>query len=376
MTASKMPVFSIEKKKKSLLVKKSSISIECERLKKDVIESVEKKRQKERELANFQFLLEYINQFSWEKEVTKLHQHPFFLTWRYEKPYLFFTTKPLFLGEKLIGEFIVRINIAEDEIHILNTTQRVQNTYDTPTIMNTNPCWGNVKKDVDRALSACMYADLFTDLIDYISSPNVSSGYLALPNKNKDTGWDRFFLDAKPHTVSFDQQGEREDEGTMLYWSQATPAANFQIGTARSYLSLASIAETMWTPVDTMGRPVVVNRQAFHFDIINTISGEEASKRYLEMLIFKEKHLFERENQDARPIRLHIRVLDRSTFASVSPDMITSGMMVVRVIIDYQMQQRIGIQDGMPVWERDRHTRMTRFFFVSHLEECNLSQNL
>jgi len=120
------------------------------------------------------------------------------------------TTKPLLVQKKgwlkprEIGKFQIRIDFSQagaDGVEILNLTQRY-GEYDSPTINNTRPCWGNIGSDITNEFQSQDLHELVLDLIDYIRSPHDSAGYLG-DGGNKHKGWEQFFKGAKKQPTDF-----------------------------------------------------------------------------------------------------------------------------------------------------------------------------
>src|SRR3990167_118698 len=157
------------------------------------------------------------------------------------------TTKPLFVQKttwdkpREIGRFQIRIDFSKTEIsgggvQILNITQRYQ-SYDNPTINNTSPCWGNIGPDITNEFQTQDLYELVLDLIDYIRSPNESSGFLG-KNGDKTLGWEQFFEGAtkQPENFSFYKYDQLQKSknvkgvvvgGSTLEWTLDNPTERF-----------------------------------------------------------------------------------------------------------------------------------------------------
>lgn len=149
----------------------------------------------------------------YRKDVTKLKQHPFVELFEVDiERRVVITTRPITIKqegwteEKIAGRYQIRIDFSkssyEEAIRILNITQR-HGYYDSPTITNTDPCWGNTRDDLDKEFKEQNLFELVIDLIDYISSPLDHHGY---------SRWDQFFAGAKPwpEGFSFEQHDQNE----------------------------------------------------------------------------------------------------------------------------------------------------------------------
>lgn len=127
---------------------------------------------------------------------------------------IFFTTIPLAVlkekwkKEKTIGVYQICIDFAygniSNGIRVLNITQRHPGDYDSPTILNTRCCWGNVKQDIVRDFQTQNLEELIEDMLEYITSPHTIHGYLGNGDE-KDTGWEIWFKKLKkmPKNFSF-----------------------------------------------------------------------------------------------------------------------------------------------------------------------------
>lgn len=112
------------------------------------------------------------------------------------------TTKPLKVKkehwpeERVAGVYQIRLDFSKSAydrgIEFLNITQGYGH-YQSPTISHTKACWGNIGTDIDFDFKTHDIFQLVLDLIDYIRSPHDSAGYIRMPGKNKDTGWEQFF---------------------------------------------------------------------------------------------------------------------------------------------------------------------------------------
>ncbi|MFA5013961.1 MAG: hypothetical protein WC549_00270 [Actinomycetota bacterium] len=117
------------------------------------------------------------------------------------------------LRAKELGVFQIRIDFSKSSfdqgIEILNITKRHDGGYDSPTINNTHPCWGNLKNDIDKEFKEKDYYELIVDLIDYISSPNIDAGYVK--------SWGDFFKHAKrqPDNYCFERY-DQDEKGNKI----------------------------------------------------------------------------------------------------------------------------------------------------------------
>lgn len=112
------------------------------------------------------------------------------------------TTKPLKIKkeswpeERIAGVYQIRLDFSKSSydrgIEFLNITQGYSQ-YQSPTISHTRACWGNIGTDIDFDFKTHDIFQLVLDLIDYIRSPHDSAGYIKMPGKGKDTGWEQFF---------------------------------------------------------------------------------------------------------------------------------------------------------------------------------------
>lgn len=112
------------------------------------------------------------------------------------------TTKPLKIKkeswpeERIAGVYQIRLDFSKSSydrgIEFLNITQGYSQ-YQSPTISHTRACWGNISTDIDFDFKTHDIFQLVLDLIDYIRSPHDSAGYIKMPGKGKDTGWEQFF---------------------------------------------------------------------------------------------------------------------------------------------------------------------------------------
>jgi hypothetical protein len=114
--------------------------------------------------------------------------------------------KPHWKRAKNAGKYQIRINFSQQDfkagIGILNITQAYAH-YQSPTISHTEPCWGNIAGDIELEFQTGDIYQLVLDLIDYIKSPNDQAGYIHLPKKEKDTGWEQFFARAEKRPPGF-----------------------------------------------------------------------------------------------------------------------------------------------------------------------------
>jgi hypothetical protein len=104
-------------------------------------------------------------------------------------------SKPGWLTKNEAGIYKIRIDFDKDyfcnAIQILNIT-RSYSGFDSPTIQNTHPCWGNIGPDIENDFNAQDLYELVKDLIDYIQSPNTQDGYLG-KDGDRTKGWELFF---------------------------------------------------------------------------------------------------------------------------------------------------------------------------------------
>lgn len=134
------------------------------------------------------------------------------------------TTKPIlvkalkWLLPKDAGVYQIRIDFNienwKDAIKILNTT-RHYNGYDSPTISNGRPCWGNIARDIENEFNTQDLYELVIDLIDYIRSPDTSAGYLS-NNGDKSGGWDIFFKGFKDREKGYSFEKYEDNRETTL----------------------------------------------------------------------------------------------------------------------------------------------------------------
>jgi len=151
------------------------------------------------------------------------------------------TTKPIlvkglkWLLSKNAGVYQIRIDFNIDNwqqaIQILNITKNYQG-YDSPTISNAKPCWGNIGGDIENEFNTQDLYELVIDLIDYIRSPNTDAGFLS-NHGDKSGGWDIFFKEAvkRPRNYSFEKHEEHEEDddaettiSAYATWGEATPS--------------------------------------------------------------------------------------------------------------------------------------------------------
>lgn len=124
------------------------------------------------------------------------------------------TTKPLFVKKtkwkepRLAGVYQIRIDFSTtfytSAIRILNITQRYKDEYDAPCINNTNPCFGNIKTDIEQEFKNRDVVELVGDICRYIVSPSDADGYIRhSKSQKKDKGWEEFLDNAVPVPVDF-----------------------------------------------------------------------------------------------------------------------------------------------------------------------------
>jgi len=143
---------------------------------------------------------------SYRRVITKLKKYPLidkFSVDSYKR--VIITTTPLTVVKdgwdkpKEIGRYQIRIDFSENSYHeaiqILNIDQRFGD-YDSPTILRTKPCWGNIGQDIENEFSSQDLYELIIDLIDYIKSPETRAGYLG-KDGDKELGWEQFLENAK-----------------------------------------------------------------------------------------------------------------------------------------------------------------------------------
>jgi len=115
----------------------------------------------------------------YRKVVTQLKLNPYIEKFYTDRDMrIYFVTHPLPIKKeswpipKIAGKYEIRIDFSKDSysngIQILNITQRA-NEYDSPTILDTRPCWGNLCGDIENEFNSQDLYELVNDLIDYIN---------------------------------------------------------------------------------------------------------------------------------------------------------------------------------------------------------------
>lgn len=107
-------------------------------------------------------------------------------------------------------------------IKLLNLTARYHAEFDSPVIRKTEPCWGNIQKDI---VNDCKQKNLYEtvcDLIDYIQSPSVTSGYLRDDDSGKSYGgWLQWFSGIQPtpaglnHKIASSTESEEQQKNMI-----------------------------------------------------------------------------------------------------------------------------------------------------------------
>jgi hypothetical protein len=233
-----------DKIKKLTTLKRSTISLE----------------EKYKELAK-QKRLELVE--SYRKVITKLKLSPLIEAFDVDtKKRVLITTRPLTVKKdnwkklKVAGVYQIRLDFSVPShtqgIEILNLTQNY-NEFQSPHINRTSPCWGNLGPDIEKEFKTQDIYELVMDMIEYITSPHDADGYISMPNKGKDSGWEQFFKEAKPRPpkYSFEKYEQENKEkgisgimtstggaiqyeaiasGIAPYGSLVTPSIQFQNG--------------------------------------------------------------------------------------------------------------------------------------------------
>lgn len=183
-----------DKIKKLTTLKRSTISLE----------------EKYKELAK-QKRLELVE--SYRKVITKLKLSPLIESFDVDtKKRVLITTKPLSVKKdnwkkaRIAGVYQIRLDFSVPShtqgIEILNLMQNYDN-YQSPHINVTSPCWGNLGPDIEKEFKTQDIYELVMDMIEYITSPHDADGYINMPGKGKNTGWEQFFKAAKPRPVKY-----------------------------------------------------------------------------------------------------------------------------------------------------------------------------
>lgn len=142
------------------------------------------------------------------------------------------TTNPLHIRkhywrkDRIAGKYQIRIDFSKssfyDAIQVLNITQRLE-YYDSPTISDTDCCWGNMETDMDNDFRTHNLYEIVSDMIDYISSPNDNDGYLEDNDAGRDAdgnyqkkGWERFIRLATPMPEGFCFEKKEQNERSRI----------------------------------------------------------------------------------------------------------------------------------------------------------------
>jgi hypothetical protein len=152
---------------------------------------------------------------------------------------------------RVAGAYQIRIDFSQNSyvkgIEIINIT-KVYKHYQSPTINNSSPCWGNIGADIEREFKFNDIYQLITDLIDYIKSPNDGLGYIHLPNKDKNTGWEQFLACAvnRPSGYSFKMydRGRKTHEGPVIEFTPLTSHLSSPTITYNQYMDFAAAQVT------------------------------------------------------------------------------------------------------------------------------------
>ena len=188
--------------------------------------------------------------------VTKLKLHPMVARFEVDREKrIIVTTKMIKIQKedwdkpKDAGIYQIRIDFSKeaisDAIHILNISWRFD-SYDSPTINNTQPCWGNMNADIMNEFSSQDLYELVIDLIDYIASSNDKDGYLA-QDGNKNKGWEQFFAKKKkqPDNYSFEKFDQDSKNGKIIESGLATEVTYGSVSVSTSISPSTSIASSM-----------------------------------------------------------------------------------------------------------------------------------
>lgn len=157
---------------------------------------------------------------------------------------------------KEAGMYEIRIDFSKgnysDGIRILNLTQRY-NEYDSPTIIDTKPCWGNLGGDMENEFNSQDLFELVNDLVDYIRSEKEANGYLG-KDGDKTKGWEQFFEGAKPQPknlnfAKYDQlMKSKEILGGQVSMSEGSASISDEI-----YTSMRASANQITNTTATIG---------------------------------------------------------------------------------------------------------------------------
>lgn len=152
----------------------------------------------------------------YRQAITKLKLHPMVEKFEVDtNKRIIITTRPIKIQKpswpqpREAGVYQIRIDFSQENytqgVRILNITQRYQDSYDSPTINESKPCWGNIGLDIDAEFSSQDLYELIVDLIEYISSPNDNHGYLSSPGATSEDkkGWEQWLSNLKKQPKGF-----------------------------------------------------------------------------------------------------------------------------------------------------------------------------
>jgi len=161
----------------------------------------------------------------YRKVVTKLKQHPMVDKFAVDsKKRVLVTTKPIKIKKekwkraRTAGVYQIRIDFSKEKgqqgIEILNLTHR-HKEYDSPTVQDTEVCWGNIGPDINNDYESQDLYELIIDLIDFLQSPSDKDGFLEWPESPSEDykgGWEQFFSELKkqPKDFSFDKYDQNK----------------------------------------------------------------------------------------------------------------------------------------------------------------------
>lgn len=83
-----------------------------------------------------------------------------------------------------IGKFRITININDNRIKVRNLTRRISDIYDHPHVKNEEFCLGNMKIEVQRLLSNCLYFELIDFIVELLHYYNEKDCYSSLHRWN------------------------------------------------------------------------------------------------------------------------------------------------------------------------------------------------
>lgn len=176
-----------------------------------------------------------------------------------------FVTFPVYIKkeswkkEKCAGLYEVEIDLSNQRVRMLNITKRYKD-YDSPMILDTKPCWGNVSSDIQTDFDNLDLESLVGDILNYLQSSYDKEGYVRHPESTDDErmGWEYWFQKARKvkRNYSFKKHRRKQERETSpqndpvpgSFTSTASWSTINSLGTSLSATTLQDYVEMARPP--------------------------------------------------------------------------------------------------------------------------------